>query len=111
MLLFESLLKYGHVIEAHAQGLLHEGAVACDVALDARLHHLVKRHLNDCRNGFQTLDVFFIGHVASGAILDILVENGVVLQIPVVHHLLGVGLKTFGIDDGGIGDGLFEREY
>ena len=72
-------------------------------------HDLVVGHLDDRGDGCQSLDVGFLVHLAVGLVLDVGIEHGVVLQIPVGHHLVHVGIKTLGEDDVVIGDGVLQR--
>ena len=97
-LALECILKDGHIIETHAEHLLHEGATAIDVHLYIVLHHRVKRHLYGGGHGLKSCDIHIIAHLHVLGVVDIGVEHGVVLQIPIIHHCLGIGLETLGID-------------
>ena len=97
-LALECVLEDGHIIETHAEHLLHEGATAIDVHLYIVLHHRVKRHLYGGGHGLKSCDIHIIAHLHVIGVVDIGVEHGVVLQIPIIHHCLGIGLETLGID-------------
>ena len=107
-LFFECLLKDGHIVEAHAKHLLHKGAVALHITVNVGANHLVVRQLNGRRDGLEAADVLGLVDLAHRLVFDLLVEDGVVLEIPVLHHGLGVGLETGGKHDVVVGDCLFD---
>ena len=74
------------------------------IHVDVRPYYLVERHLDGRRDLGETLYHDLIGGVDVRLTVCSGVEHYVVLQIPVLHHAVYVGFKTFGINDRRVGD-------
>ncbi len=107
---FERFLEDRHVVEAHAEHAFHKAALFAGVHVDVGAHNRVEGELHDRGDGFQALYQLFVGGGYVGSRVNILVEGGVGLQIPVLHHLVGVGFHTFGKHNGGVVHVVGDRE-
>ena len=110
-LLLDGLLEYRHIVEAHAEHALHQRALASGIHVDVLAHHRVEWHFDGGGDGLQALDQFGVGGGHVRTVVNLLVESSVVLQIPVLHHAVHVGLHAFGKHHRRVGGSVGQREY
>ncbi len=110
-LLLKSLLKYRHIIETHAKESGDLLTPALSVSFDIIAHYLIIGHLYHCRKGCQTLRKLLVAdfHILLRGITR--VGGCIILHKPSFKHLMGVSLKTLGINDLRVCDVVLQVKY
>ena len=93
----QGLLENGHIIQAHAEHVLHQLLAAVGVHVDIIAYHRVEGHLNHRGQRTQAAYQVLVGHGHRLAAVGLAVEIGIVAQVPVLFHPVDVGLETFRI--------------
>ena len=92
---FKSFFKDGHIIRTHAKHLCHKSSTSLDISLNVAFNNLIERHFNHSWHFSESADVFVITDISIIVTFDTtLIDDSIVFKIPVLHHLLGIGLET-----------------